>query len=261
MDIIPVSQDEYDTYVELLLRRDSCKKHARNAEILYIREFGELMTTSFQKQVECIAKKKSIAYYQAAANRGEKVKMEELDAWLHREMEEYERRLSGMLKEYQSCRNAETVSMFDTEKVKKIYHKIAKQIHPDMHPDLERTDELNELWLRVKAAYQGNDLASMQELEVLVNRYLEEQGIEDAEPDLRIPDIQEKIDTLRAEIERITTTEPYTYETLLNDEDAVAAKKKELQEEIDTYTAYAEELDKTLAEFLKEGVIIKWPMN
>ena len=51
-------------------------------------------------------------------------------------------------------------------------------------------------------------------------------GISDSKAD--IPDIGERIEELKEEIDRIQRTEPYTYRYLLEDEEAVEKKKEEL---------------------------------
>ncbi len=258
-ELVKTDQNEYEEYEALLLQRDAYRKQARAAQILYIREFGELITQSFQKKIDCIAKKKCIAYYQAAANRGESVNLDEVDAYLRETMEVYNQQLEEMLKDYESCRKVGFVSPQTVVQVKVLYHKIAKLIHPDMHPGIEEKEELHDLWSRVEAAYRGNDLDALEELEILVHKAIRESG-EDA-PEIVIPNLGERITAVREEIEIITTTDPYLYRQLLDDPEASAKKKCELQEEIDAYQVYGEQLDQILQEFLKEGVIVTWSMN
>ncbi len=258
MDLVKTNNNLYDTYEKLLLRRDDCKKRAKSAEIMYIREFGGLITESFQKKVDCIAKKKCIEYYQAAANRGSTVKLNELDDYLRETMEVYEQHLKEMLNDYEACRNAKPVSEHTVVEVKVIYRKIAKLIHPDMHPDMEEEEIFDELWSDTVDAYTRNDLEMLREVEVLVQKALQERGEE--VPEIIIPDIVERIAKVQEDIERITGTDPYLYISLLADPSAVEEKKRELREEIDEYREYEEQLEQILQEFLKGGVIL-WPMN
>ena len=77
-----------------------------------------------------------------------------------------------------------------------------------------------------------------------------------------IPDISERIDALKKEILDITSTEPYTYRELLENDDAVEKKKTALQEELDTYKKYHEELKEAILQIVsKGGIEIKWRMN
>ena len=93
----------------------------------------------------------------------------------------------------------------------------------DMQLDLWAMNHPMELWYQTTVAYRGNDLQSLEELEVLVQSALEQAGGEHIE--IVVPDIQNKILALETEIANIMANEPYTYKNLLNDEDAVKAKK------------------------------------
>ena len=57
------------------------------------------------------------------------------------------------------------------------------------------------------------------------------------------------LERVEDEIEKITSTDPYLYKLLLADDEAVRAKKSELEEEIRTYKEYAAQLDELIAQF------------
>ena len=96
-------------------------------------------------------------------------------------------------------------------------------------------------------AYDCNQLNELEQLQVLVNKYLE--SINYKHDDIAIPDIEEKIFELNEEIDRITSQDPYTFKYLLADQEAVNDKKDDLEKEIENYRKYAEELDKVIASF------------
>ena len=60
----------YAEYERLLLERDARKKEAGGYFTEYMCEFGELINKVFEKKIDCISKKKSIAFCQAYVNRG-----------------------------------------------------------------------------------------------------------------------------------------------------------------------------------------------
>ena len=93
MEIIKVRNAEYSRYEELLLERDRLRKEARIYHGLYVKEFGELHLSLFEKQINCIKKKKMIGYYQMAINCGGVIDQAEIDALLTKEMEEYQQKL------------------------------------------------------------------------------------------------------------------------------------------------------------------------
>jgi len=248
-----------DRYVELVKERDRLRKEAFLCRQEYIRIFGEQILKVFEKKVECIRKKKMIAYCQAAINRGEAIDRIAMQAYLAKAMKKYCRQLDEMAKENEEAQNGGRVTQAELMRIKRIYHRIAKRIHPDIFPHTQEEPLLTELWNRTSAAYACNDLETLMQCELLVKRALEELGI-DAEP-IDIPDIEEKITALEAEILKIRETDPYQYKYLLADEAAVAKKWESLNEELKSYEDYDEQLEEMLAEVMGNGGVIVWQMN
>ena len=108
-----------------------------------------------------------------------------------------------------------------------------------------------ELWNRILIAYHHNDVKELSELEVLVRKVLKELGADEVQVD--IPDIEEKIDEVRIEIDRITHSEPYSLKYLVEDEEASEKKKAELQEELETYQKYHRDLNNIILLMLQSG--------
>ena len=119
---------------------------------------------------------------------------------------------------------------------------------------------VDELWQRTVDAYHMNDIKALAELEVLVRKALGDLG--SGKIKVQIPDIDDRIDELRKEIEMILTTTPYTYLSLIEDSDAVERKKKELKKELEDYKTYREELRKVIDDLLAGGKItLLWHKN
>lgn len=246
MDIVRICGGDYTQYEALLLRRDSLRKEALDYLSEYIRAFGELTMEVYEQQVECIKQKKAIAFCQTAANYGRKPDRAQLEAYLEKEMAEYYQRLRQMADDNQNCKDAKAVPEHDVLRIKKIYRDIAKKLHPDISPLTEKYPELLELWYRLVAAYNCNSLQEAEEVQLLINSFLERSGEDHFE--ITIPNIRQRITALEAEIRQIITTTPYTYSELLNDPSAIETKKETLREELETYRNYAEELQKILDE-------------
>ena len=258
-EVVKVRNASYARYEELLLRKDEVKKLAFHFERAYIREFGDLILEVFQKKMEAIRKKKTIEYCQIFANRGESVDQNALQAYLAKEMAEYKERLEEMVRENKEAKSGQTITEADLLRIKRIYHRMAKKIHPDLNPAAAESEELQGLWNRLKIAYDCNDLKEMEETEVLINMLLEKMDLGTTE--ITIPDIEKKIAELEAEIGSITGTDPYQYKYLLEDEDAVSWKKEELRREQQEYEDYCKQLDSILKELLQKGVTTKCRMN
>jgi len=251
MEMVHVAPNgDYERYESLTLQKEQLEKDADQYYISYVKEFGELTTTAFEVKIECIALKKEIALYVAAKNNGRKITQEEIDIYLREHMTAYREELNRMLKEKEAAKHTTPASSYTVAQVKTIYRRLAKMLHPDISPLTEKYPNLSELFNRVIIAYKYNDLKELQKLEVLINKELEENGIDNFS--MVIPDISERIEELEKDIDAIVSSEPYTYKNLLEDEDAVADKKKQLQEEIDSYNQYKAELTEKLKE-IKDG--------
>ena len=140
-----------------------------------------------------------------------------------------------------------------------VYHHLVKKIHPDINPVTNENEELRGLWQRMVVAYNCNDLKEMTEIEVLVNALLEKLNL--GTLDIMIPDIDEKIAEIEAEIERIISTDPYQYKYILENEGAIADKKEDLRRELKEYEDYGRQLDEILNGLLQNGVKLTWRMN
>ena len=126
-----------------------------------------------------------------AVNRGKPVDQAELQNYLSQEMKEYNRKLSEMIQENEIAHSGEIISEETAAKIKKLYYRLAKQIHPDMNPKTNEIPELKELWQRIVVSYRANDLEELEEAEILVNKFLADHHLDGNE--IKIQDIDTKI--------------------------------------------------------------------
>lgn len=236
---------DYARYEELTLKKDQYEKEADLYQLAYIREFGELITESFQLKIECIALKKEIAIYVKAQNAGQTITPEEVKAYLKKHMAGYNEELKRMIEQKNASKTSRLISESEAAKVKSKYRKLAKLLHPDISPIIGQYPQFGELFNRITLAYKCNDLKELEKLEVLVNKALEENGVEGF--DVVIPNIEERIEEIEAEIDAIIHSLPYTYKKLLEDKEAIEEKKAELTADIHEYTQYKKELNEKLS--------------
>ena len=251
MDLIKSTDSKYEEYENLLLERDQITKEAGQIWTVYLQLFGKLITDNYEEKLECIKCKKTIAYYQNALNHGGVVDSAAMEKYMEQEMAEYYANLRRMLKENEDANNAGTSTPYEVARAKTLYRRLAKLIRPDINPETDHSKELQELWQRILIAYHHNDVKELSELEVLVRKVLKELGSEDVKVD--IPDIEEKIEALKSEIEGIKQTEPYCLRYLVEDEEAAEKKKTELREELETYQKYHKELNEVILKMLQTG--------
>lgn len=100
-------------------------------------------------------------------------------------------------------------------------------------------------------AYRKNDLKAIREAETLINRFLQELGEEPFSGE--IENLPEKINDLETEISNILSTEPYSFKLLLEDDEAMEKKHKELDEEIEYYRNYKAELQAHLERLIAKS--------
>jgi len=247
MEIVKVKNTSYSRYEEALLRRDNLRKEAEHYHMEYIRVFGDLITQAFEKKIECIRKKKMIAYCQRQVNAGKKISSASLDSFIAREMAQYQEELLSMINDVKAVKDSKRVSASDFEKIKKIYYKLVRMIHPDIHPELADDEQIKDYWQRIVIAYTYNQLKDLEELELLVTSYLEENG--QKVTDIEIDDLDDKINAVEEEISNIISTNPYLYKMLLENEEEKLRRKQEYLDEIASYDIYSAQLDEVLATF------------
>ena len=246
-ELVKVKDESYSRYEGLLIRKDALRKEAYHIQLKYLKEFGDLINQLFEAKIRCIEKKKIIAYCQARVNKGERIDQSAMNLYISQVMKDYYAELHEMLEQTKALKTSAGISEWEYRKIKALYRKLAKILHPDMHPEFADDETAKGLWKDIQAAYAHNQLEELEELEVLVHQYLE--SIHYTGMTLQIPDIDEKIFRLTEEIKKIRETDPYQYKYLLADKEAIKEKKKELQDEIHEYELYAEELDEVIASF------------
>ena len=258
-ELIIVKNEGYAEYEELLLKRDNVRKEAGLYEKAYIAKFGDMIVAIFEKKIECIKKKKSISYIQAKINRGESIDTDALEKYIQEQTAEYNEKLLDMIRENEEAQSGKTLTEKTIKMIKRLYHKLAKLIHPDINPITNEDERLKNLWNMVVVSYNHNNLDELEEAEILINHVLEEMQLDIME--IEIPDIDKKIARVKEEIYQIMENNPYQYKYLLENPDAVSEREKELDEEYKNYCNYEKELDEILNRLTESGAKFVWKMN
>lgn len=247
MELIKLKNSRYAEYENLLFRRDALRKEGEQFQLEYIKTFGDLMNDVFKKKIECIEKKKKIAFCQAKANKGLDILETELSSYIESTMTEYYEKLEEMISDTQMAKSGVQISVLELRKIKEIYRSLAKLIHPDKRPDLADDEYIKKLWRQIVIAYTYNNLSDLEELKFKTERYLEESGNDSF--DIEIPDIEGKIRKVTEEIDSILNTIPYQYRFILESEAETESRIRELEDEWKSYEAYSEQLDEILNRF------------
>ncbi len=248
MEIVKIASGDYERYEELLLQRDEYQKEAWKYNMTYTAVFGQYIIEAYRQMLESIKLKKAIAFAQTRKNKGQSATQEEINDYLKTQMTAYYERLSRLKEDLENVRNSRPIFLRDVDEVKKTYRRIAKLIHPDVCSLTSKHPELMELFQRAVAAYSCNDLQEITEIEVLVNKVLNDLG-KDVHT-VYIKNVKEKILQVEQDIHRIVTTEPYIYREILNDPEAVQAKKDKLTKDAKDCREYNVKLSAILRKLL-----------
>ncbi len=130
--------------------------------------------------------------------------------------------------------------------LKSLYRKIAKRLHPDVHPDL--TEREKALWNKANEAYQRGDLEAMRSIwdEITGMDAPEEQFEDTPEGRAKLRDLVAKLrarlNSLEWEIDQIRSEYPYTMKAFLENEAAVEERRRELQAELQKTREQMEQL-------------------
>lgn len=245
-NIVKVKNISYQRYEELLLKKEALMKEAEEYKSQYDSIFNVLNNDTYEAKMECIRKRKTISYCQNLKDLGSPIYRNDLNTYIDEAMKNYNNTIDYILNNDYKDKLKKNIREH-TKRIKNVYRQLAKLIHPDMNNDLKQDKTIQDLWNRTCIAYNCSNLEELEELEVLVNKYLE--SINHSHIDIEIPDIHEKIFNLNREIDNILHTDPYQYKYVIVDRDLIIKKKEELLKELSDYKRYLKELDKQIKEF------------
>lgn len=245
-NIIKVKNISYQRYEELLLKKEAITKEAEQYKIKYNEIFNVLNNDVYEARMECVKKRETVSYCHNMLESGMLIYRSNLDAFVEKAMKEYKDTLNNILgiddKKKKKNNDANYV-----KQIKTIYRQLARLVHPDMNSNLKDNKIVQDLWNRTCIAYNCSNLQELEELEVLINRYLE--SINHNHIEIEIPDVDEKIFYLNREIEKMLHSNPYQYKYVIADQAIINAKKEELMKELEDYKRYSMELDKQINNF------------
>lgn len=234
----------------LLSEKDSLELfEGRALRARYAVEIESLLTELYQLEYELRYTKRKIQLIQASLNRRETVSLPQIEAQLQEEHDAYCRKVDEFIRQVQEAREYEKQresrlrkdgasgddgdDVSSPEAMKKLYRKIVKAMHPDLHPD--QTEKEAELFKKANLAYENGDGAALQRIWRTVNG--------GAEPEQDGPTrlealLKERarltglILQVRREIADIRSSFPFTVKDILNDPDKLAERQEQIRSRI-----------------------------
>lgn len=223
----------------LLLERDELQfVICKNIETEYMLKLGSIEYKAYEAQCAALRLKRKIELIQAKKNRQEKVIISAIEETLDTEFAEYQKQLNEQIDKMNDAlkrSKAEVLSDEDNKKLKKLYRKIVKALHPDINPDVSETQV--DLFDNAVQAYKNGDLGTLRIIgEMVGNSPLPEQH-KDALTQLNEEKerLQNLLKAIRVSIEQIKSEYPYTMKEIIEDEEQTEQKKKELENILSQY--------------------------
>ena len=249
----------------------------RELEARYYRELGSLEAEVFRADGLVNYFRRRAEYLRAARNRDEKPDVEKVEQKLRKDLEEYQKvyeEFTRRAKEAEAQRpkragkstalaetkvgekasdpreeeeEAEGEILSEEDRLKRLYRRIVKAMHPDLHP--EQDEATRSLFKRAIQAYKDGDLKTLQEIDGMCADTEPEPGQDPLqalrEEKQRLLDL---VFRLRYEIRHIKTRFPYTKKKLLDDPELLAAEKKRLEQALFQLRQQAERYRREVAD-------------
>ena len=197
----------------------------------YLQAVGELQYEVLQLQLEIKLLSMRESLLRQYVNRDETPDVERVDKELERVREEYNatlRQESEKLFYAKEYLKSPELSPDESKEIRRLYQTIVKLVHPDLHP--EATEEMIEIFRRATQLYK--------------------------EAEYEIEQLKGRIAKIRAKIEELWQTFPYTFAKELADPQWVEQRQRDLEEtirQLEERKAKMQEIITLLEEYESQG--------
>jgi len=220
-----------------------------NLLALYQTKLGAWELEKLKAQFRVARLKRTIELVQAALNRGGKPDMIQIEAQVQEEQVLWEKKIHEAAAKLQSAeqRLANLLPDEQSAELKKLYHQLVKQLHPDLHPHQPAGDEL--LWQQVQDAYDAGDLEKLRALGLLLHNPQPPENTAGALEKLQTEQamLEKRIAELETKIKQLESQPPFTLREDLENEVWIAMKRTTIEKETEPLQVQAAALEKHLA--------------
>ena len=199
---------------QLIFEYDNLVNHVcPEIEMEYVLEFGLYEYRLYKLELEIDKLKRKIQLIRIEINHGNEIDLDKIDMQLNEEFEEYEKQVQAQIDEINNLEEngVEKLSPQDSRKLKKLYRKLIKRLHPDLHPN-QTFFELN-LFYRAVYCFENGDLKGLESVATL----LPDGDVEEVS---EIEKIKELIREFEQRISKLKDDYPYNKKELLEDDAA-----------------------------------------
>jgi len=230
--------DLREQLARLIEQQDSLENHQKPMlEAIYNREIGVLEFELLQYQVELQRIKRKVEMLTAKINRGETIDgsiIMEVDRQLECEFLTWKKKLFEHEKQLQESERLlsshQAMSDEDSRKLKMIYRKICKLIHPDIAASMSLADQF---WMQAQKAYGDGDIDQLEILLILILKQANDDSQYHVDPVDEEERLQKLICSLAEKLESMKKKPPYCYADKIMDSEWINQKQKYLLEKIE----------------------------
>jgi len=205
-------------------------------EAIYLERLGQLEFSLLQAQVENARLRRKLELSRIVTNRGEpldKLQQQNIETRLDQEWQEWRINLNTeerRIKHAASRLAAPTLCPEATQKLKTIYRKLVRLIHPDMTVD--ETPAYHQYWQEIQHAYRNGDLDYLEILSEMVHGEADAAFTPDISPIEQARHEKQRLTRLLESqirrLNRISNSPPLSHENQLRDTDWITKKQSEL---------------------------------
>ncbi|PLS30911.1 DnaJ-like protein [Bifidobacterium margollesii] len=199
--------------------------------------------------------KRRYALARSSVNRGRSIDGQLIEKRLDDELAAWRERVrveSGKLNTWLSWRSSTvTLSASSTKELKRLFRRLARRCHPDLHPGDERRAEY---YAMAQHALVSGDLDMMKALDVATADMTDDMGLDRLSAEelrFEIDMLEDRLRSVKHRLEVLTSTEPYTLGDRLSDVEWVTGQVNALRDRIDAHEASRRYYDERYEELMK----------
>ena len=221
-----------------------------NLKSVYMMKIGQFEHQVFELKAEIARWKRRFALRQAALNRGEQPDFLAIESTLDKEfaayIEEVKKHIAEIKEAALVC-GAERLTEEEATELRNAYLTAVKKLHPDINAD--QPQAAKELWNEIQRAYEEKDWSQVKFLATLVDGVVSGKTSFAASADglaaleKACADLRARSKELAERTAKLRATVPFTYETMLEDEDLVRQRQEQLLEQIQALQACVNEYE------------------
>lgn len=217
----------------LILERDALVLvECKNIETSYMLEVGQLEYEAYKLQSAVLRAQRKIEIIEDYIKDDKAIELKAIDKKLNREFDMYDEQLEAQMNTIEAALERQeraSVSEEKAQRMNEIYQMILEKLHPDLNPEISASELA--FFSNARAAYEQADL---NRLEVISRMVSEIEVVEKAEDGMAVlvreeQRLQELVEDVKLEIEKIKTEYPYSMKHFVQDKAAVEEKKADLR--------------------------------